>query len=702
MKKNGNNSIKNKKKLVNKKEEHHDEYMNLYRQNCQNILTIEKLKKENEKLNVTLNSIWNSTSWKITKPLRYISRKVKKIFPMSNATTEYSMFEIKNEDIKRISIDDLLVKFSKYDVVSFDIFDTLILRNVNRPTDLFRLVGNELGFENFEDYRIKAEEEARKISRKKNYEIDIYDIYDVLRKYIKIDVNMAIEKEFSIEKDFCIANPYLREVYEKLLASGKKIIIISDMYWPKDYLIKLLNHCGYKNFENIFVSCEYQENKGNGRLQAIAKEKVGKKYSYIHIGDNYQSDILGSKKNNWGTFHYKKCSDISTYKTIDNSLVSSINYAIVNNYFYNSNILYNPFFEYGFKYGGILVCGFCQWLNDFAKKNRIDKILFLARDMKVVEKIYNEFYNEIDNEYVIISRSAALELNFENMTEEFIEFYFKSRIDKMENLKDILIDSDLEILIDRLGEYNLQPLDILSAENYDLFKSFIYANKKIVIDYFHSSVCAATKYLKEKIKDCKNIAVVDLGWGGQILIQLRHFIKDNISKDINVVGAYMANSSNTKVNNYIESGVMNSFLFSYASNNNFLLNTTTLAGNTKAMFLEAMFSSSDPTLLKYDLDDDNNYKFIYGISSSNKEMIEGITDGITKFAEIYNDVIKNYKYLKISSVDAYSPFNIISDNYGYNYYIFKDVKEYKDSLPRFKSERKLTTIGNIIKDRNLL
>ena len=42
-----------------------------------------------------------------------------------------------------------------YQYVSFDVFDTLIERDVNRPSDIFALVGKSiLGKENAEKFRI--------------------------------------------------------------------------------------------------------------------------------------------------------------------------------------------------------------------------------------------------------------------------------------------------------------------------------------------------------------------------------------------------------------------------------------------------------------------------------------------------------------------------------------------------------------------
>lgn len=65
-----------------------------------------------------------------------------------------SLYEIKKLSIgipeshlmKHPSIEELLSELMKYDVISFDIFDTLIFRPFSEPTDLFYIIGEKLGY----------------------------------------------------------------------------------------------------------------------------------------------------------------------------------------------------------------------------------------------------------------------------------------------------------------------------------------------------------------------------------------------------------------------------------------------------------------------------------------------------------------------------------------------------------------------------
>ena len=52
-----------------------------------------------------------------------------------------------------LSVDAFVEKIKDYDVISFDIFDTLIFRPFSLPTDVFYLVGEKIGMLDFKKVR---------------------------------------------------------------------------------------------------------------------------------------------------------------------------------------------------------------------------------------------------------------------------------------------------------------------------------------------------------------------------------------------------------------------------------------------------------------------------------------------------------------------------------------------------------------------
>ena len=653
-------------------------------------------------------SVVCSRTWKIMEPVRKAKNLTLKILNKSKRVKNIITSSINIPSIKNVSnlqplrlgLDKFVDYLSKYDVISFDIFDTLIFRPFVHPTDLFSLIENNEQIDNFAQLRIKAEQEARKKTTKKNYEINIFDIYNILKTYNNINVEDAIKIEWNYEKNLCYANEFMLKVIEKLKLKNKIVVLTSDMYWPKTYLESLIKNKGFNGIDNIYVSCEYELNKGNGNLQKEIIKNYRNK-SIIHVGDNYQSDVLGSKKANIDAYFYKSCLKVALDKidpVYDMSIAESVTSAIRYNYLYSGQNNHSIYYEYGFNYGGILTCGFLEYINDVVKNNNIDKILFLARDAKIFHEVYNSYYKMVPNEYMIISRSAMYEACFESKTEDFINFYFLPRvlIGKY-TLESTLIETDMKFLVPLLKKYDLEPQEYLTNENFKKFKQMIYLEKKLIVNNFSDSKNSAIKYFKEMIGSAKNVLAVDLGWSGSIITLMRFFIKEYISPEISLQAAFIGNKDSFKVNALVDQNIFFPYCFSYNINRDLYVDIGTEFGSGQAMILEAMFTSTSPSLLKY------SKEFVYSKLLTNDGTLNEIHDGIRDYAKLYNSFNFNKNWnLKINSRTAFRPIRNALNNPHLNYMVFKNYKEYKDSLPHFVGEKDITTIGKIMKNRNMI
>lgn len=677
------------------------------------------LKTKVAELEQKYNEISNAFFWKVTEPLRKMKdtlhiKRVKMGNSKAKKSTQSDLLDkhiINNERpcpessiSQRDSIEVLMEKMEMFDVISFDIFDTMLYRGVSNPEDIFSIVGLKIGVLNFKQMRINAEYEARKNTTKPNGEINIFDIYEVLSKYVTIDIEETIKLEFETELDYLYANPYIYELFN-LVLKKKIVVYASDMYWPQKYIEKMLKKCGYIGFDNGFVSCEYFCGKGNGELQKIvASNYLGKKI--IHIGDNYQSDVIGSRSIGLETLYYKNCNVIGNPNRPQayESLVSSVYKSIVNYKLHSGTNIYSPNYEHGFLYGGILNCGYCEWLNKYAIENNVDKILFLARDCDIVSKVYNKYYNVVRNEYIIVSRFSIYQVIFSDNTEDYIQYFFKTRANlASQSIRTALIETDMEFLIKELQFSSLNPDAILDGNNYEDVRTFIYDHKKCIEEHFISSKNAAIKYFSQAIGDSQKICISDLGWGGTILVYMRRFINKYINDKCEIVGTYFAAATNQETNLYVGSSIMEPYLFSYAQNRDLGINIRSEQGLVGAMLMEAMFSSESATLMKYLCGDDGNIDFLYGQITSDKQQIKEIQNGIMDFADEYNKITnKDKAYFNISAVEAFEPFNMIKYDFKYNYKIFREVREFEFPLPRMGDNHELTTIGEIMIKKGLL
>ena len=135
-------------------------------------------------------------------------------------------------------------KAAHFDAVAFDVFDTLIKRDVAVPTGLFRLMGDD-----FYAARILAEREARAAQSR---EVTLAEIYarPCLARY-------DAAAECAAELAACAANKPVLDAVQTLKKQGKKLYYISDMYLPQTQIDAMLRRCGYPCFDGGFVSCTY-------------------------------------------------------------------------------------------------------------------------------------------------------------------------------------------------------------------------------------------------------------------------------------------------------------------------------------------------------------------------------------------------------------------------------------------------------------
>ena len=125
-------------------------------------------------------------------------------------------------------LDKLRNSLNKYDIISFDIFDTLLLRPYAKPSNVFQHleeINNSIGF-----YAVRkiAENNLRK------YKDIEYANYDEIYSVLQSDFQFLKEKEIQLEKDTLYANPQMKEIFDYAKSLNKRIILISDMYFSSD------------------------------------------------------------------------------------------------------------------------------------------------------------------------------------------------------------------------------------------------------------------------------------------------------------------------------------------------------------------------------------------------------------------------------------------------------------------------------------
>lgn len=198
------------------------------------------------------------------------------------------------------NIDKFYQIIDRHDIVSFDIFDTLLYRTVNKPVDVFRLMEpwaeKSFGIRDFAEKRIEAEREAR--NRTDDEEITLFEIYRALG-VMWSDKEAAALQQYECETELAVLRR--DDVAAKLLSysvnAGKRVLIISDMYQDVSFIKTALERVGIDTYDGLYVSSSEKATKAAGTLfQKVAeKENIKDLSRWLHIGDNLYSDYASPK-----------------------------------------------------------------------------------------------------------------------------------------------------------------------------------------------------------------------------------------------------------------------------------------------------------------------------------------------------------------------------------------------------------------------
>jgi len=595
----------------------------------------------------------------------------------------------------------------KYDVVSFDIFDTLILRPFAKPSDLFMIVGNKLGCTQYAKIRIDAEKEARKIAYKKkgSYEVNIFDIYEIVENRTGINKEYGVKVELETEIELCFANPYMERIYKILIGQGKDIIAVSDMYIPQDMMLQILKKCGYKDLQKVYVSCDYNCSKRDGGLYKIVKNDIGNK-SLVHIGDNYISDVKSAEDNGIKSNYYKNVNEIGNPFRADgmSDLVGSAYSGIVNAHLHNGIKQYNPYYEYGFIYGGLYVLGFCNWIYKKAKKENVDKIIFLARDGDIYKNVFKLLNKDnIPNEYLFWSRISNIKYTLELNRNEFLTrmVYHKALSVFPVTISDLLKSLSLEKLEENLTEYDLTADTVITKDNVTIIENFFTNNWDMLLStYEKQNELVYDLLIRSIIGNAKRIAVIDVGWVGSGPLGLKYLIEKKLGLDCKVYCWLAASTSaDTKHNiNELMNEDIEAYIFSRMKNRNLYdVHTYTNKGTNNIyfeLFTQAKYPSfsgiNDYGDYTFDIPEVENYYII-------DEIHKGIYDFCSKYISLFS---KNQYLYNISGYDAYLPYRMIIRNLKFIKKYFSEISFARGICGSVDNQR-IETIGDILRNVNI-
>lgn len=341
-------------------------------------------------------------------------------------------------------------------IVSFDIFDTLLVRPFWIPTDLFymmnpyfvKITDAESDID-FAQMRIESERSCRERMRAAYPlcdDITLSEIYEEMHNRYSISqeiLKKMREKEIEYELRFCTSRVSGKELYDLACYLGKTVVFTSDMYLEETVVKMILQKNGYAA-DKTYLSSATRQGKWSGRLyQYLLKDlQVEEPETVCHIGDNWSSDVEMPRKYGIRSFHL--CKPVDMMQNLNPSIYSGEAYTqsfdgnatgrdlrsaiwgfaglrtmlavVANKIFDNPYVSFhkasdfnaNPVFV-GYFALGMHVFAVVKWLIEKTKGKQIGTIHFVARDGFLVKRVYDLINKDAQfpvSNYLHLSRKA--------------------------------------------------------------------------------------------------------------------------------------------------------------------------------------------------------------------------------------------------------------------------------------------------------
>lgn len=485
------------------------------------------------------------------------------------------------------------------DIVSFDLFDTLIQReDLFSPKDLFYRVQDEaerrlgLRIDNFTQIRIRAEEIARvRAWGRQVEEVTFDEIYTELGRIANLEndtLQCLKEIELECERSALIILERGKGLFEAALAAGKTVIIISDTYFSKDFITEIINQKGYGDVRKIYASSTYGRTKAEGSLYRIVLQELQcKPNRLLHVGDNQYSDVSMALSQGCRAFFLLTTKqqlkwlhglgDQPSGNLIMSAMLCNLNgrsepkaksqdpqFVMAQTSLHNLSLLY---------------FGYAAWLVEQFQREGYQRVYFAARDGLIMKRFFDLTAAaagfKIDSRYLYISRAV---------------------------LYPSLIFTDPKMARQLLGqnwdhltiEYALGRISLTFEECVDLLSKHKLANRKLMLD--NSALARFSNFLdnvwsrlerryeehyqltidylrQEMMLTEEKAALVDIGWHGTLqysllkLFKYLGIIKElkgyylgtfakpvDVETDFKAIGFLMQNDEPRWISNLVRSG----------------------------------------------------------------------------------------------------------------------------------------------------
>lgn len=332
--------------------------------------------------------------------------------------------------------EELYRKIAQAEVVSFDLFDTLIMREVLFPTDIIELtdaVLQEKGI-NIHDLAAMRLGAEKRLSKYKAPTLE--ELYtDIMKAMPEVSLSASELAGLEWETDYktIVPRQAVCEIFEYCVSQGKRVYIVTDTYYCLERIETILKKCRISGYTGIFVSCEYGIGKTQGLFGRLKETEGNQKY--LHIGDDETADIESASKAGMEIFRVysgEELLDAVGYMGMEpymDSLAERLKIGMLVARLFNDPFrfdsekqeieLWNAY-DIGYLLCAPIITDFVLWFRERVRHYAIPNIWFCARDGYLPRKLYRILDDTKESVYFMTSRTAAIRAGV--MDEEDISY----------------------------------------------------------------------------------------------------------------------------------------------------------------------------------------------------------------------------------------------------------------------------------------
>ncbi len=385
------------------------------------VLSLEEAEKEADFIIINTSPFY----WEMI--FRRIQNSKIPVYYVNGALAERKPLSYIVDEKCKISFDAIRQKIDCADVVSFDFYDTLVMRLIYSPGDIFRIteqrIRNDMGREiPFVELRNKVAAELA------GEEYTLEQIYQCMERYIDQSTCEKMKLlELDTEMKLTVARKDMAALFAYAVQEGKEVYILSDMYLSGKNIKIIAEKCGIVIEEtNVWVSCELGKSKKNGGMwEEFARKAAGR--SVVHFGDSFVGD--GEKPRHVGIetayipspTELLKNSALVKITPYINSLHSSYVMGVLLNEIFNSPFIYEKADEvlkiescktFGKCIFGDVTLTYLLKILSEIKKRKIENLVFLARDGYFLKQNFDLLCKQmginIPSFYLFVSRKVIM------------------------------------------------------------------------------------------------------------------------------------------------------------------------------------------------------------------------------------------------------------------------------------------------------